>query len=150
MEKIILIFAAVLAVSVAVPVPEANPEAEPTFFKRVVYYPTYRHYWKRSADAEPAANPAAGPRGEEERKWSTPPSSHFGSSVYYPSYSSRYNPSYSYGYNPSYSYGHYWKRSADAEPEANAAAHPEAGSGFFTSRDYVPGGFNGYGSYYWN
>ena len=108
MEKIILIFAAVLAVSVAVPVPEANPEAEPTFFKRVVYYPTYRHYWKRSADAEPAANPAAGPGGEKERKWpGGPPSSHFSSSVYYPSYSSSYYPSYSSSYYPSYSSRYY-------------------------------------------
>ena len=93
MEKIILIFAAVLAVSVAEPVPEANPEADPTFFHRVVYYPTYRHYWKRSADAEPAANPAASPEADPT----------FLSTVYVPTY-----------YYPSYGYGHYWKRSADA------------------------------------
>merc|ERR1712168_441610 len=91
----------------------------------------YGYYGKRSADAEPEADPAV--------LYST-----YGAYGTYPyAYSGLYH-GYA-GYHAGYPYAHYGKRSADAEPKADAdalvygyGAYPYAYSGLYH-------GYAGYG-----
>merc|ERR1712135_129275 len=113
------------------------------------YYGAYRHFYKRSADAE--AEPEA---DADAAYYSTLGYTGLGYANYgYNGYRSYVAPAYtrSFGYASPYAYNygayhHFGKRSADAEPEADADAAYYSTLGYH-GLGYSNYGFNGYRSY---